>query len=328
MAPANSQLIPVYGLGTIVFLGSKALVPVVLTLAKGKRQLSDIGAGKTNTLPESRSEMRWLPPLVTVCYMTCGFVVVSRFFDHRVRPFASTTFALSATCYLATMMTNPGGIPDDDRWRSECLASNGTDDFSRQSSEQPQSGLQRALTDHALGEGQHEFKKDGGRRTCKRCVKYKPDRAHHCRVCRKCVLKMDHHCPWAWNCVGFRNNRFFLQLLFYGQLTYLSVWSAVPAGLRFTLDAVQPWHRRAAVVGVCFNSVLDSLMWSGFFAFSLWREAKGWSTIEYCEKNFSAAKSCARYQYEFVKQWGRTPFTWLLPILPPPAKDGTRFLLA
>lgn len=30
---------------------------------------------------------------------------------------------------------------------------------------------------------------------CKRCNISKPPRAHHCSICKRCVLKMDHHCP-------------------------------------------------------------------------------------------------------------------------------------
>ena len=29
---------------------------------------------------------------------------------------------------------------------------------------------------------------------CKRCISARPARAHHCSVCQKCYLKMDHHC--------------------------------------------------------------------------------------------------------------------------------------
>eukprot|EP00468_Gymnochlora_sp_CCMP2014_P009955 CAMPEP_0167747166 /NCGR_PEP_ID=MMETSP0110_2-20121227/4131_1 /TAXON_ID=629695 /ORGANISM="Gymnochlora sp., Strain CCMP2014" /LENGTH=66 /DNA_ID=CAMNT_0007632039 /DNA_START=193 /DNA_END=390 /DNA_ORIENTATION=- len=31
---------------------------------------------------------------------------------------------------------------------------------------------------------------------CDKCKLPKPERAHHCSVCGRCTLKMDHHCPW------------------------------------------------------------------------------------------------------------------------------------
>ncbi|XP_044732549.1 palmitoyltransferase ZDHHC3 isoform X2 [Chrysoperla carnea] len=50
---------------------------------------------------------------------------------------------------------------------------------------------------------------------CTRCETYRPPRAHHCRICNRCVKRMDHHCPWINNCVGERNQKFFLQFLIY-----------------------------------------------------------------------------------------------------------------
>ncbi|CAN6471736.1 unnamed protein product [Victoria cruziana] len=62
----------------------------------------------------------------------------------------------------------------------------------------------------------HEIKRKGGDlRYCQKCSHYKPPRAHHCRVCKRCVLRMDHHCVWINNCVGHGNYKAFFVFVLY-----------------------------------------------------------------------------------------------------------------
>ncbi|XP_001359536.4 probable palmitoyltransferase ZDHHC24 [Drosophila pseudoobscura] len=53
---------------------------------------------------------------------------------------------------------------------------------------------------------------------CASCEIMVPPRAWHCRLCKTCCLKRDHHCTFSANCIGHRNQRYFLVFLFYGTL--------------------------------------------------------------------------------------------------------------
>ncbi|ORC90466.1 palmitoyltransferase PFA3 [Trypanosoma theileri] len=55
----------------------------------------------------------------------------------------------------------------------------------------------------------------GAPHLCPLCIVYKPQRAHHCSHCGRCVLKYDHHCPWLGQCVGFFNYKLYLLVVLY-----------------------------------------------------------------------------------------------------------------
>jgi len=50
-------------------------------------------------------------------------------------------------------------------------------------------------------------------RVCPSCDILKPRRSKHCTICRLCVDRFDHHCPWINNCVGQGNHRIFMVFL-------------------------------------------------------------------------------------------------------------------
>ena len=70
-----------------------------------------------------------------------------------------------------------------------------------------------------------------------RCEMYRPPRAHHCRICKRCIRKMDHHCPWINNCVGEWNQKYFLQFLFY--VGVLAAYSILLVALSWSAECPQ-----------------------------------------------------------------------------------------
>lgn len=92
-----------------------------------------------------------------------------------------TLVCLSLSCHAKTQLTDPGTVPP---------------------SAQPVESI-RSLDPNAP------------LLMCSQCQSYKPPFSHHCRICNRCISRMDHHCPWMNNCVGAGNLKHFTLFLIY-----------------------------------------------------------------------------------------------------------------
>merc|ERR1719491_1669594 len=62
-----------------------------------------------------------------------------------------------------------------------------------------------------------------GVRRCSKCNdNYKPKKAHHDSVTGRCIVKMDHFCPWVCNAVGVLNHKFFFLFILYTAFTCIT----------------------------------------------------------------------------------------------------------
>ena len=87
-----------------------------------------------------------------------------------------TVAALALACHVKVQFSNPGAVP---------------------ASAQPRKVISPTVT------------------MCSQCQSYKPPHSHHCRICNRCVSRMDHHCPWMNNCIGANNFKHFILFLLY-----------------------------------------------------------------------------------------------------------------
>ncbi|GER28593.1 DHHC-type zinc finger family protein [Striga asiatica] len=121
------------------------------------------------------------------------------------------------------------------------------------------------------------------RRYCQKCALYKPPRAHHCRICNRCVLRMDHHCVWMNNCVGHANYKIFFVFVLYAVIS--CIYSLVLLLGSVTVDSQQDAEDSDQIIHVISGLLLVPLSLAlGFFlCWHVYLIVQNKTTIEYHE---------------------------------------------
>jgi len=205
-------------------------------------------------------------------------------------------FAMLVICFLLACFTPPGYVPSTPEWKVG-LRMNAADEkrlqdiFNKRSIAELSPDDRRFVQNLALVERKKE---NTQLRFCKKynCHTFKPDRTHHCSVCGRCILRMDHHCPWVHNCIGFMNYKYFVLLLVYATICVFFLLGIL---LPRAWHALQPFSLGTAYFFRCDFPVLVVYLFLLMFTWPITRflydhinmAVAGLTTIEYQEKKGS-----------------------------------------
>ncbi|SMR48581.1 unnamed protein product [Zymoseptoria tritici ST99CH_1E4] len=250
-------------------------------------------------------------------YVSVGVSVVGHptILSYLQAALAFTLYALGNTSYTIAVFTNPGSPIDPKFDGSRSRRRKGgvyeglpsfEDDEEEVNNEEDGGGRHARST---IGPGADmtsvTAKSDGKQRFCKKCQCIKPDRAHHCSSCGKCVLKMDHHCPWLATCVGLHNYKPFLLFLIY---TSLFCWVAFAISAWWVWAAItdnEQMEQSILVVNTIILSVLAGiigLVLSGFTGWHIYLVLTGQTTIESLEKTRYLTPLRQTMEHQFQSQ--------------------------
>ncbi|CAH0746907.1 unnamed protein product [Bemisia tabaci] len=147
---------------------------------------------------------------------------------------------------------------------------------------------------------------------CTRCETYRPPRAHHCRICKRCIRHMDHHCPWINNCVGERNQQYFVQFLMYvGVLSLYAIVLVAFSWIKECTYCSEEISIKQTRILHCVILVMESTLFGIFVTAILYDQleaiAKNQTTIEQLQSGSSSSYSMRRMCFS---QLCRFPFEY------------------
>ena len=175
-------------------------------------------------------------------------------------------------------------------------------------------------------------------RFCKHCKTFKPDRTHHDSKLGKCVLKMDHYCPWLHNTLGHNNLKYFYLTLLYGSCSLL-IWVILMTPRFGRSWSGMEYMRRDFLIlfGYFFGILLfGPVFW--FFTFHTRLMLTAYTTIEFCELRDNQNKSTSKHYKSSpfdqgayantCEMLGPIPLLWLVPTRICMREDGDMWFYA
>ncbi|VUZ50311.1 unnamed protein product [Hymenolepis diminuta] len=174
--------------------------------------------------------------------------------------------------------------------------------------------------------------------------------------CRRCIRKMDHHCPWVNNCVGEGNQKFFVLFNLYifllaivGTILTISFFlfcfsefgttckNRLIPSFGATNASVTSLPSTMFAIGAGFECLLFGLFTAAIGGSQLCNICKDETAVESIKRDKGSARPRLSKRESLANVFGR-PFSWrwfspfhppapMTPVIPPPtttlpAKDG------
>ncbi|TYZ68330.1 hypothetical protein PybrP1_007609 [[Pythium] brassicae (nom. inval.)] len=156
---------------------------------------------------------------------------------------------------------------------------------------------------------------DDAPRYCERCDAPKAALVHHCSSCRRCVYRMDHHCPWTNNCVGWDNKKHFLLFLLYTALSCL-LFNAIVSALVWRVDSSAAPRSDASLLQLTWAlSLLVGIVLTGYLLFHIWLLHRGLTTFEFLMRQRGELADTPLL-YNATVYFGSNVALWWLPVAP------------